>query len=328
MLKDQVLNILSGAAQPVSGEEIAHALGVSRAAVNQAVAALRAEGYDIEAATRKGYRLLSRPDVLSEAEILPFLNTDGKRFTLRVFRTVDSTNDWLKAHFRELPDFTAAIADQQSGGRGRMGRSFVSPACAGVYLSVLLRPDAPLQDFRCITAMTAVAAADAVEQVTGIRPRIKWPNDLVLHGRKIAGILTEMSLEGETGALQYIVVGIGVNVHEKPEDFPEEIRVIAGSLRSQAGVAVRRAELAAALLNAFGRIFPDLPAHQKSSHESYLNDCLNLGQKVLIVSGGSEREAEAIAVDPDFGLTVRYTDDSEETVRTGEVSVRGLYGYT
>ena len=105
------------------------------------------------------------------------------------------------------------------------------------------------------------------------------------------------------------------------------IRAIAGSIRSQSGQSIRRAELAAALLNAFGRIFPDLPGHQKSSHEKYLHDCLNLGQKVLVVRGGSEQEAEAIAVDPDFGLTVRYPDGSEETVRTGEVSVRGLYGY-
>ena len=327
MLKDEVLKMLSQGPRPVSGEEIARSLRVSRAAVNQAVAALRAEGYGIEAATRKGYKLLSRPDVLSEAEILPSLDEKGRRFTLRVFQAIDSTNDWLKAHYRELPDFTAAIADQQSGGRGRMGRSFVSPPSAGVYLSVLLRPEAPLQDFRCITAMTAVAAADAIEKVSGLRPGIKWPNDLVAGGKKIAGILTEMSLEGETGALQYIVVGIGINVHEKPEDFPEEIRQIAGSLASQGAPEIRRAELAAELLNAFGRIFPDLPAHQKSSHEKYLHDCLNLGKKVLVLKDGGTLEAEAVSVDPDFGLTVRYPDGREETVRTGEVSVRGLYGY-
>ena len=328
MLKNDVLDLFSTSRDhAVSGEEIARTLGVSRAAVNQAVRALRSDGYVIEAATRKGYRLLSRPDVLSEAEILPALNREGNLFTLQTFEVIDSTNDWLKVHFRELGDFTAVVADQQSGGRGRMGRSFVSPKGAGVYLSVLLKPLKPLSDFRCITAMTAVAAADAVEEVSGVRPGIKWPNDLVMNGKKIAGILTEMSLEGETGALQYIVVGIGVNVHEMPEDFPEEIRAIAGSIRSQSGQSIRRAELAAALLNAFGRIFPDLPGHQKSSHEKYLHDCLNLGQKVLVVRDGSEQEAEAIAVDPDFGLTVRYPDGSEETVRTGEVSVRGLYGY-
>ena len=253
-----------------------------------------------------------------------------------------------------------------------MGRSFVSPEGAGVYLSVLLKPRAPLSDFRCITAMTAVAAADAVEKVSGLRPAVKWPNDLVLQRKKIAGILTEMSLEGETGALQYMVVGfltgvlwgalsispmvkmnkaiadgdqyeawrnakkirmfaligIGVNVHERKEDFPEEIRMIAGSIRSEGGVTVRRAELAASLLNAFGSIYGDLPAHQKSSHERYLNDCLNLGKKVLIVRDGAEREAEAVSVDEDFGLVVRYADGTEETIRTGEVSIRGLYGYT
>ena len=327
MLKDEVLKKLSEQEVPLSGEEIARAFHVSRAAVHQAIEALRQEGYEIEAATRKGYRLLSRPDALTEAEICPALGTDGQRFSLHVFRTIDSTNNWLKAHFGELRDFTAAISGHQSGGRGRMGRSFLSPAGAGVYLSVLLKPAAPLSDYRCITAMTAVAAADAVEQISGIRPGIKWPNDLVMNGRKIAGILTEMSLEGETGALQYIVVGIGINVHEKAEDFPEELRDIAGSIRSQSGKVIRRAELAAALLDAFGRIFPDLSAYQKSSHEKYLRDCLNLGKKVLVLKDGASLEAEALTIDPDFGLIVRYPDGSTETVRTGEVSVRGLYGY-
>ena len=327
MLKEDVLNLLSRSASPVSGEEIARTLGVSRAAVNQAVSALRDEGYGIEAATRKGYQLLSRPDILTEAEILPLLDEYGRRFALRTFPVIDSTNDWLKAHFRELGDFTAAIADHQTGGRGRMGRTFVSPPGKGVYLSVLLKPSAPLSDFRCMTAMTAVAAADAVEKACGVRPSIKWPNDLVMNGKKVAGILTEMSLEGETGALQYIVAGIGVNVWEKPEDFPEEIRTVAGSLSSQGGAPERRAELAAGLLNAFGQIFPDLPAHQKSSHASYLRDCLNIGKKVLIVRDGSELEAEAVGIDPDFGLIVRFPDGTEETVRIGEVSVRGLYGY-
>ena len=327
MLKDDILKMLTQAEGPVSGEEIAGRLGVSRAAVHQNIAALRAEGYDIEAATRKGYRLLSRPDRLTEAEIAPFLDVSGRRFSLHAFPTVDSTNNWLKAHYPELPDFTAAVADAQDGGRGRLGRRFLSPPGAGVYLSVLLKPDRPLQDFRCITAMTAVAAADAVEKLCGVRPGIKWPNDLVMDGKKVAGILTEMSLEGESGAVQYIVVGIGVNVLERPGDFPEEIREIAGSLWSQSGRTVRRAELVAELLNAFGRIFPDLPAHQKSSHAAYLRDCLNLGREVRIVRDGAECVAAAETVDPDFGLVVRFPDGTEETIRTGEVSVRGFYGY-
>ncbi|MBP5294554.1 MAG: biotin--[acetyl-CoA-carboxylase] ligase [Lachnospiraceae bacterium] len=327
MLKDDVLKELFREDAPVSGEEIASALGVSRAAIHKAVSALREEGYVIEAATRKGYRLISRPDALSRAEILRHLDPEGSRFSLHVFRTIDSTNNWLKAHFQELGDFTAAVSDHQSGGRGRMGRSFVSPPGKGVYLSVLLKPAAPLSDFRCITAMAAVAASDAIEKTAGVRPGIKWPNDLVMNGKKVAGILTEMSLEGETGALQYIVLGIGINVLERPEDFPEEIRTIAGSIASQGGRPGKRAELAAALLNAFARILGDLPAHQKSSHAQYVQDCLNLGKQVIVVKDGSERSALTLSVDDDFGLVVRYADGTEETVRTGEVSVRGLYGY-
>ena len=319
MLKNDVLDLFSTSRDhAVSGEEIARTLGVSRAAVNQAVSSLRADGYVIEAATRKGYRLLSRPDVLSEAEILPALNREGNRFSLQTFTVIDSTNDWLKMHFRELPDFTAAVADQQTGGRGRMGRSFVSPKGAGVYLSVLLKPLKPLSDFRCITAMTAVAAADAVEEVSGVRPGIKWPNDLVMNGKKIAGILTEMSLEGETGALQYIVVGIGVNLFPPEDGFPETIADKAAALFDVPYDEELRKRFLKRLLLRFKRYYEQLP--DITFYDTYRNRMIGLGGKVLVAEPDGMRYGTSTGIDREFRLIVRYEDGTEAAIDRGDVT--------
>lgn len=316
----------------VSGEEISRRLGLSRAAVWKAVDALRREGYEVEARTGRGYRLLSAPDVLTEAEIRRFLGeTDRVGRVLVCLREVDSTN--LRA--RQLAaegaaDGTVVIADRQTAGRGRLGRSFDSPAGQGIYLTALLRPDLPPERLAPATAMAGAAVCRAVEEVCGLSPGLKWPNDPVIGGKKLCGILTELSIEGETGRADHVAVGIGVNVLQRPEDFPPELREMAVSLYQALGRPVSRPALAAALIREMDRLYGALSAGDTAPYlAEYRRRCVNIGRTVrLLTPGGAGETAEALDIGGDFGLVVRTADGTVRTVRSGEVSVRGLYGYT
>ena len=329
--REDVLTLLRKEEGFLSGQELSRCLGLSRAAVWKAVDALRREGYEIEARTGLGYRLASAPDALTEAEIRSFLGkTAVVGRELRCFDELDSTNNYLKTQ-SAAPDGTVAIADSQTAGRGRMDRSFQSPKGRGIYLSVLLRPPLPPERLLPVTALAGVAVCAAVERVCGVRPGLKWPNDPVLNGKKLCGILTEMSLEAETGRVQSLVLGIGVNVGQGPEDFSPEVREVAASLLQALGRPVSRPKLAAALLEELDRAYAALLAGDLSEYlAAYRRDCVNLGKTVqLIPFGGGEREtAQAVDVDEEFSLVVRGADGKERTVRSGEVSVRGLWGYT
>ena len=211
-----------------------------------------------------------------------------------------------------------------------MDRSFQSPKGRGIYLSVLLRPPLPPERLLPVTALAGVAVCAAVERVCGVRPGLKWPNDPVLNGKKLCGILTEMSLEAETGRVQSLVLGIGVNVGQGPEDFSPEVREMATSLLQALGQPVSRPRLTAALLEELDRAYAALLAGDLSAYlAAYRRDCVNLGKTVqLIPFGGGEREtAQAVDVDGEFSLVIRGSGGGERTVRSGEVSVRGLWGY-
>ena len=247
MSKERILSILKqNAGQFCSGEQISRELGISRAAVSKAVAGLRKEGYLITSVTNRGYCLENGPDKLTEGTIRPWLRGGRLGSRLIVLEQVDSTNNYLKRLALEgAPEGTVAVADAQSAGRGRLGRSFQSPPGTGIYLSILLRPPVAPERAVNLTACTAVAVCDAIEFAVGVRPQIKWTNDVLMDRRKICGILTEMSVEGETGALQSIVVGIGVNCNQGMEDFPEEIRHVAGSVAMAAGGPCDRGRMTA-----------------------------------------------------------------------------------
>lgn len=332
MSRNDVLTLLRREEGFLSGQELSRRLGLSRAAVWKAVDALRREGYEIEARTGLGYRLTAAPDALTEPEIRSFLGeTRRVGRELRCFEELDSTNNYLKALAQtDAPDGLAVTADSQTAGRGRMDRSFQSPKGEGIYLSVLLRPSLPPDRMPPVTALAGVAVCAAVERVCGVRPGLKWPNDPVLEGKKLCGILTEASLEAETGRLQSLVLGIGVNVSQKPEDFSPEVREMATSLLQVLGTRVSRPRLAAALLEELDRVYDALLAGDLSEYlAAYRRDCVNLGKTVqLIPFGGGQREtAEAVDIDGEFSLVVRGADGRERTVRSGEVSVRGLWGY-
>ena len=330
MSKDQVYALLrqrQGAY--ISGEELSRRLGISRASVWKAVDALRRAGYTIDARTGLGYALRETPDALTEREVRRWLETEAIPCpALYCLEEVDSTNSFLKRlALEEAPHGAVCVANRQTAGRGRMGRSFQSPKDRGVYLSILLRPQLPPQALMGATAMAAVALCRAVEAVCGAPMAIKWTNDLILGGRKAGGILTEMALEGETGTVQSLVIGGGINVLHGPEDFSPEVAELATSLRLETGEAVSRPRLAAEMIRHLSRLGADLGGDLAPWLAEYRRRCLTLGQPVRLLWTEGQRRATALDVDDQFGLMVRYEDGTEETIRSGEVSVRGYYGY-
>ena len=321
MDKQELLALLRREAY-VSGAELGRRLGVSRAAVSKAVAALKKEGYEIDSVPNRGHRLVAEPDRLELAAIRSALGDHPLAGTVEVLETVDSTNNYLKNRAAAgAPHGTVAIAECQTGGRGRLGRRFDSVPGAGVYLSVLLRPACPPQALMTLTAQAAVATRRAIRTVTGAETGIKWVNDLVLNGRKLCGILTELSIEAESGLVSYAVVGVGVNCNRAVADFPPELRDTVGSLRSETGTRVDRNALAAAMI----RELSALPA--LDWREEYRSACVNLGREVQILAPGRPpRTGKALDVGPDAELIVQ-TETGTEAVQSGEVSVRGMYGY-
>ncbi len=325
MVKDEVLSALRRAERPVSGAELCKALGVSRAAVWKAVEALRKEGYEIEAQSAVGYRLVAAPDRLTAAELRAADGVVGREVVC--LDTVDSTNEEIKR--RALAGAEAGLvvtAETQTGGKGRRGRSFQSLSGKGLYLSVLLKPNVPLDQVSQLTAWTAVAVCRAIEEVCGVRPQIKWPNDVLVDGKKLCGILTEMGVEAETGALGYVVVGMGTNVSQTEEDFGPELCDLATSLHLL-GAEVTRRELALALIAELDRMNAAFPHGREEYFDAYTRRCVTLGREVLLIRGDGTTQATAERLTGAFQLVVRRPDGTEETVSSGEVSVRGLLGY-
>lgn len=325
MLKDEVLSALRRAERPVSGAELCKALGVSRAAVWKAVEALRKEGYEIEAQSAVGYRLTAAPDRLNAAELRTADGVVGREVVC--LDTVDSTNEEIKR--RALAGAEAGLvvtAETQTGGKGRRGRSFQSLSGKGLYLSVLLKPRVPLDQVSQLTAWTAVAVCRAIEAVCNVKPQIKWPNDVLVDGKKLCGILTEMGVEAETGALSYVVVGMGTNVSQTAQDFGPELSEIATSLHIL-GAEVTRRELALALMAELDRMNAAFPHGREEYFDAYTRRCVTLGKQVKLVRLDGETLATAERLTGTFQLVVRHPDGTEETVSSGEVSVRGLLGY-
>lgn len=331
MSREALLEYLEGSREGyVSGEKLSRDLLVTRAAVWKGIEALRKEGYEIEARQGLGYRLLFAPEVLTEREIksrLGSVETVGSRVVC--LATVDSTNSYLKREaVKGEKEGLVAVAEEQTAGRGRLGRVFES-VHRGLYLSILLRPPMAPEKMLPLTGLAAVAARRAILSGCGLETKIKWTNDLLLGGKKVCGILTEMALEGESGALQYAVVGIGINVNQLPENFSPEVRKIAGSLREAAGQSFSRAALGACLIRELDRLYAALKSDAYGEYiEEYRENCVTLNKEVRLMNREPPGRAYALDVDDRFGLIVRAPDGSVETLRSGEVSVRGLGGYS
>lgn len=244
---------------------------------------------------------------------------------IQYFDTIDSTNTYAKLlAVQGAPEGTVVIAGHQTAGRGRLGRSFSSPAGLGLYLSVVLRPDCRPEEMMHLTCAAGLAASDAVSDVTDRVPGIKWTNDLILAQRKLGGILTELSVDPATGKVAWAVVGIGINCAQAESDFPEEIRPIAISL---ALAPSRRPLLAAALIRRLHAMRLDLFAQKEAIMARFCERCVTIGQEISILQGETVRYGKALGVDADGSLEVQLSDGTRIAVNSGEVSIRGMYGY-
>ena len=325
-MKGEILKLLKETDGYVSGQELCRRFGVSRTAVWKVINQLKEEGYEIEAVRNRGYVLKGAGDVLSEAELLSCLETEWAGGRIVYFDATDSTNVQAKrlaeAH---APHGTLVVSDRQDGGKGRRGRSWASPSGVGIWMSLILRPEIAPSSASMLTLAAALAVREGIREETGLSPLIKWPNDLVLNGKKICGILTEMSTE--LMEIQYVITGIGINVNQR--EFPPEIRDTATSLSLEAGRSFRRSSLIAAILKAFEK---DYTAFLKTGDLSLLleeyNACLvNRGKEVCILDPSGEYRAVAEGIDESGSLLVTLPDGTRREIISGEVSVRGIYGY-
>ena len=321
MTKDRVLDSLrSSGGSYVSGGALSAELSLSRTAVWKAVEQLRAEGFVIESAPKKGYRLLSGGDALTESGVRAYLRR--RDLDLRVYKSISSTNTVLKQLAESgAAEGTVLLAEEQTAGRGRMSRSFFSPPRSGLYMSLLLRPHLSAQLSTRITACAAVAVAEAIEELTGCRAEIKWVNDVLVDGKKVCGILTEGSIDCESGLMHYAIVGIGINIRPPEGDFPAELRQIAGALPAAPDGEDLRCRLAAAVLDRLMDLYEQLP--EGDCYEAYKSRSCLIGRQINILPlEGEPVPATAIDVEPDFSLRVRLADGTETCLSSGEVSVR------
>ena len=327
MGRQAVLSLLRQQEGFVSGEEISRRLGLSRTAIWKAVDALRRDGYTVEARTGLGYRLLAAPDAVTEPEIRHFLGeTDRVGRTLVCLEEVDSTNLHAKQLAAEgAADGAVVVADRQTAGRGRLGRSFQSPGGRGIYLTALLRPDLPPERLSPVTAMAGVAVCRAVERHCNVSPGLKWPNDPVLDGKKLCGILTEMS--AQIDYINYVVVGTGINVNQT--EVPEALKEIATSLRIETGHPVKRAEVICAVMKAFARNYQVfMETGDLSGLQDAYNEILaNRDRQVRVLDPKAPFEGVALGINERGELLVRQENGTVSEVYAGEVSVRGLYSY-
>jgi BirA family biotin operon repressor/biotin-[acetyl-CoA-carboxylase] ligase len=307
----------------VSGERIASDLGISRTAVWKAVKKLRSEGYEIEAVTNRGYCLAKNSDILSVQGIRNHLDEDARQLRPEVFVTVDSTNNvcMKKAANGEDEGYTA-IAGAQTMGRGRRGRGFFSPADTGIYMSIILKPAAyPGTQVLRLTTMAAVAVCEAIEALSDKQPAIKWVNDIYIDGKKVCGILSEASYGVESGSLDAVVVGIGINAYYPRGGFPPELAEKAGCVFDETS-AGNRNRLAAEILNRF--MFYYNKDTSDDHFEKYRNRSLIIGRDIEILNKTRASKAHVLGLDENCGLIVRYPDGTEGVLHSGEVSITGM----
>ncbi len=321
-LKHQVLKILEeNRGTYINGARLAEQLYVTRSSIWKAVKALQKDNYRIEAVPNKGYRLEPDNDIVSAESIAPFLSSSAAHYILDVRQSVTSTNTIAKEMAAKgAKEGTVIIALEQTEGRGRMGRSFYSPKESGIYLSLILRPKLNIEDSLLITTSAAVAVAKAIEQIGGVQAQIKWVNDIFVADKKVCGILTEASLNFESGGLEYAVVGIGINI--STTSFPDDISHIAGSVFNDKpkGNPVS-SRLVANVLNNISEMTADIA--DKKYLDEYRKRSFLIGRDIYVLKGNSAViPAKAIDIDDKARLVVEYKDHTREALLSGEVSVR------
>ncbi|MBM4325270.1 MAG: biotin--[acetyl-CoA-carboxylase] ligase [Deltaproteobacteria bacterium] len=323
MMDEEILSLLKkNALTFLSGEELSHRLKVSRTAIWKRIRHLRSLGYEIEASTRSGYRLVQSPDILAPPEVKPLLKTKWLGKTIHYFHALDSTNS--KAYDlanRGAEEGEIVIAESQTKGKGRLGRNWFSPPYLNLYLSVILRPEISPHQAPLITLMAAVATAEAIEKSSGLRPLIKWPNDILLNGRKMAGLLNE--IKSETDRIHFIILGIGVNLNIDEKMFPKEIRSIATSMKREMGEGVSRKDFLASLLRGLEQWYTVfLKEGGNVILESWRRWAQIKGRRVKMTSFGETIAGRAIDVDSDGALIIETKRGERKRVVAGDVEYR------
>ncbi|MFU0800516.1 MAG: biotin--[acetyl-CoA-carboxylase] ligase [Xylanivirga thermophila] len=329
-MREKILAILlDNKGKYISGQEISEVVGVTRAAVWKHIKGLREEGYYIESATKKGYCLKKVPDILDPFLLTYGLNTNRFGKVVQVYDSINSTNIKAKTLAQEgWPEGTLVIADQQTGGRGRLDRKWASPAGKGAWMSIILKPDllSP-KDAPQITAMAALAVARCIYKLYGIKVDIKWPNDILVEGKKLCGILTEIQCDPDV--IRYIIVGIGINVNIGLEEFSGGIRHMATSIGIEKGEYVNRNALIQGVMEELEELYLSYISSCDFAPilEEYKKWCITIGRRVRVIGTDMEFEGEAIDFTPEGHLIIKKDDGTLETVMSGDVSIRGLTDY-
>ena len=316
-MKSEILRLLKESDTYISGQQLCEQFQVSRTAIWKVIDQLKKEGYEIEAVRNKGYRLIDSPDVMSKAEIESLVDTKWAGKNVVYYDEIDSTNNRAKeAGDNGAAHGTLFVADMQVAGKGRRGRVWKSPSGSSIYMTILLYPDIPPVKAPQLTLLM---------EVTGLETKIKWPNDIVVNGRKICGILTEMSTEIDY--INHVVIGVGINVNQ--DTFPDDIKATASSLKLELGKSVKRSELIAAVMKSFEKCYEIFIETEDLSglQELYNSMLVNRDQEVKVLEPGNEYKAHAIGINQTGELIVRTPDGKEKEIYAGEVSVRGVYGY-
>ena len=325
-MKTEILKLLRESGDYISGQELCSLFGVSRTAVWKVINQLKEEGYGIEAVQNKGYRLRLNPDVLSYSELKSRIRNNWAGGEIYYYEETGSTNIDAKRLGEEgAAHGTIVVADKQNAGRGRRGRAWQSPAGKDIYFTILLRPSFEPDKASGLTLVMALSVAQAVERKCNLKAGIKWPNDVVLNGKKICGILTEMNME--TDYIQHVVIGVGINVNL--DEMPEEISQTATSILWESGEKTARAEL---LQEVLARFEENYGMYEKESDLSYMLEeynsyLVNVGKQVKVLDPKGEFEGIARGINASGELLIETPDGKVAEVYAGEVSVRGMYGY-
>lgn len=325
-MKTKILKILKQQEEHISGQQISDYLGVSRTTVWKVIKELREEGYEINSATNKGYLLTKSPDIITSDEIKSVLKTGCFGTEIHAYSEVTSTNKLAKEKASQgAQEGTVVIAEAQTAGRGRLGKVWESPYGSGIWMSLILRPPILPQDVSGITLIAGLAICQAIRELTNLQAYIKWPNDVVINGKKVCGILTEISAEMEQ--VNHVVVGIGINVNI--EDIPKVLKKVATSLSIEGEKRYVRKDIIAQVLMCFEGHYKAYI--QEGSLKPILGQykalCITLQNQVRVINKDGTYEATPVDINETGSLIVDKKDGKRETITSGEVSVRGIYGY-
>ena len=320
MKKEDILRLLrSSPSGYVSGADLASMLGVSRTAIWKQVKALEREGFGIEAVPSKGYRLTGSPDRINadELRLLRAHRTMGREIVYRT-ETVSTNTLAMELAQQNAPEGTVVIAERQTAGRGRLGRSWISPT-GNLLVSVILRPAIPTHKAPLITLMGAVAVVSALRGAAGVGAGIKWPNDILIGGRKVCGLLTELSAEPDR--VRHVVLGIGLNTNLRMKDLPEDVRVAATSLSEETGADVDRTALVAELLEQLDRWYNRFLTDEPAVLAAWRDESVTLGRRVRVQGAAERIDGMARDIDKEGRLVVQLDDGTLRQVAAGDVTI-------